>query len=31
VLKDGVQITEYREGILPWALQSPTAIVFERI
>ena len=29
VLKDGVQITEYREGILPWALQSPTAIVFD--
>jgi len=27
--KDGVQITEYREGILPWALQSPTAIVFD--
>jgi cobaltochelatase CobS len=29
VLKDGVQVTEYREGILPWALQSPTAIVFD--
>jgi cobaltochelatase CobS len=29
VVKDGVQITEYREGILPWALQSPTAIVFD--
>src|SRR5277367_5509660 len=29
VLKDGVQITEYREGILPWALQSPTALVFD--
>ena len=29
VLKDGVQITEYREGILPWALQSATAIVFD--
>src|SRR6201997_4098025 len=29
VLRDGVQITEYREGILPWALQSPTAIVFD--
>ena len=29
VLKDGKQITEFREGILPWALQSPTAIVFD--
>ena len=29
VLKDGVQVTEYREGILPWALQSATAIVFD--
>ncbi|MCR9214383.1 MAG: cobaltochelatase subunit CobS [Proteobacteria bacterium] len=29
VLRDGKQITEFREGILPWALQSPTAIVFD--
>jgi cobaltochelatase CobS len=29
VLKDGQQITEFREGILPWALQSPTALVFD--
>ncbi len=29
VLKDGKQITEFREGILPWALQSPTALVFD--
>ena len=29
VLKDGVQVTEFREGILPWALQNPTAIVFD--
>lgn len=29
VLKDGKQITEFREGILPWALQHPTAIVFD--
>ncbi len=29
VLKDGKQITEYREGILPWALQRPTALVFD--
>ena len=29
VLKDGVQITEFREGLLPWALQTPTALVFD--
>jgi cobaltochelatase CobS len=29
VLKDGKQVTEYREGILPWALQRPTALVFD--
>ncbi len=29
VLKDGVQVTEFQEGILPWALQSPTALVFD--
>nr|WP_238322611.1 AAA family ATPase [Kordiimonas gwangyangensis] len=29
VLRDGKQITEFQEGILPWALQSPTAIVFD--
>jgi len=29
VLKDGKQVTEYREGILPWALQHPCAIVFD--
>jgi cobaltochelatase CobS len=29
VLKDGKQVTEYREGILPYALQSPTALVFD--
>ncbi len=29
VLRDGKQITEFREGILPWALQRPTAIVFD--
>uniref|UniRef100_UPI003F695278 AAA family ATPase n=1 Tax=Pseudemcibacter sp. TaxID=2943293 RepID=UPI003F695278 len=28
-LKDGVQVTEFKEGILPWALQSPTALVFD--
>nr|VFJ49342.1 MAG: cobaltochelatase CobS subunit [Candidatus Kentron sp. FW]VFJ56160.1 MAG: cobaltochelatase CobS subunit [Candidatus Kentron sp. FW] len=29
VLKDGKQITEFREGILPWAYQSATALVFD--
>jgi cobaltochelatase CobS len=29
VVKDGKQITEFREGILPWALQSATALVFD--
>ena len=29
VLKDGQQVTEFREGILPWALQRATALVFD--
>ena len=29
VLQDGKQIIEFREGILPWALQTPTALVFD--
>ena len=29
VLRDGKQITEFREGILPWAIQRPTALVFD--
>jgi cobaltochelatase CobS len=29
VIRDGLQITEFREGILPWALQSNTALVFD--
>ena len=28
-LKDGVQVTEFQEGILPWALSNPVAIVFD--
>ena len=28
-LKEGKQITEFKEGILPWALQTPTALVFD--
>ncbi len=29
VLRDGQQITEFKEGILPWALQRACAIVFD--
>ena len=29
VLRDGKQVTEFREGLLPWALQTPTALVFD--
>jgi cobaltochelatase CobS len=29
VLRDGVQVTEFREGLLPWALQRPVALVFD--
>ena len=28
-LKDGTQVTEIHEGILPWALRNPVAIVFD--
>ena len=28
-LKDGKQITEFREGLLPWAIQNPVALVFD--
>ncbi len=28
-VEDGVQFTEFQEGILPWALRNPTAIVFD--
>ena len=29
VLRDGLQVTEFREGLLPWALQRPVALVFD--
>jgi cobaltochelatase CobS len=29
VLKDGKQITEFRDGILPWAVQNNIALVFD--
>jgi len=28
-LRDGRQVTEFQEGILPWALRNPVAIVFD--
>jgi cobaltochelatase CobS len=28
-LRDGKQVTEFQEGILPWALRNPTAIIFD--
>lgn len=29
VLRDGQQVTEFQEGILPWALQRPVALIFD--
>lgn len=29
VLRDGLQITEFQEGIVPWALQRPVALIFD--
>ncbi|MEO1720515.1 MAG: cobaltochelatase subunit CobS [Pseudomonadota bacterium] len=29
VIRDGMQVTEFREGILPWALQNNVALVFD--
>src|SRR5438045_4928672 len=29
VLREGQQVTEFREGLLPWALQHPVALVFD--
>ncbi|HXJ00541.1 MAG TPA: cobaltochelatase subunit CobS, partial [Micropepsaceae bacterium] len=29
VLKDGKQVTEFREGILPWAIQHPVCMCFD--
>src|SRR5262244_1898625 len=29
VLKEGKQVTEFREGLLPWALQHPIALTFD--
>ena len=29
VIKEGTQVTEFKEGILPWAVQNPMALVFD--
>jgi cobaltochelatase CobS len=29
VLRDGQQVTEFQEGIVPWALQRPIALIFD--
>ena len=29
VIKDGKQITEFQDGMLPWAFQNPVALVFD--
>ena len=29
VLRDGQQVTEFQEGIVPWAVQRPIALVFD--
>lgn len=29
VLRDGKQVTEFREGLLPWSFQRPVALVFD--
>ena len=29
VIKDGKQVTEFKEGVLPWSIQNPVALVFD--
>lgn len=29
ILKDGKQVTEFQDGMLPWAYQNPVALVFD--
>ncbi|MCG6968078.1 MAG: AAA family ATPase [Chromatiaceae bacterium] len=29
VIRDGQQVTEFQEGIVPWALQRPVALIFD--
>ena len=29
ILQDGKQVTEFKEGVLPWSIQNPVALVFD--
>ena len=29
VIKNGKQVTEFQEGILPWSIQNPVALIFD--
>ena len=29
VVRDGLQVTEFQEGIVPWSLQRPVALIFD--
>ena len=29
IIKDGKQVTEFKEGFLPWSIQNPVALVFD--
>jgi len=29
VIREGMQVTEFQEGIIPWALQRPVALIFD--
>ena len=29
VIREGLQVTEFQEGIIPWALQRPVALIFD--
>jgi len=31
IIKDGKQITEFQEGILPWSIQNPVALIFDEL
>lgn len=31
VIRDGQQVTEYQEGLLPWSIQRPVALIFDEL
>ena len=31
IIKDGKQVTEFHEGILPWSIQNPVALIFDEL